>query len=54
MLFFFPRDVLNEILNVIESVSKIFLPTLAISVCPHVLFYLSCNSDSYVSKIMHI
>ena len=28
MLSFFPRDVLNEILNLIESVSEGFLPTL--------------------------
>ena len=27
MLSFFPRDVLDEILNVIESVSEGFLPT---------------------------
>ena len=28
MLSFFPRDVLDEILNLIESVSEVFLPTL--------------------------
>ena len=27
MLSFFPRDVLNEVLNLIESVSEGFLPT---------------------------
>ena len=31
VLSFFPRGVLNEILNSIESVSKGFLPTFAIS-----------------------
>ena len=29
MLSFFPRGVLDEILNLIESVSEAFLPTLA-------------------------
>ena len=29
MLSFFPRDVLDEILNLIESVSEVFLPTLS-------------------------
>ena len=33
-----PRDVLDEILSLIESVSEVFLPTLAISVSPHVCF----------------
>ena len=33
MLFFFPRGVLDEILNLIESVSEGFLPTFAISSC---------------------
>ena len=28
VLFFFPRDVLDEILDLIESVSEGFLPTL--------------------------
>ena len=28
MLSFFPRDVLDEILNLIQSVSDVFLPTL--------------------------
>ena len=28
MLSFFPRDVLDEIFNLIESVSEVFLPTL--------------------------
>ena len=28
MLSFFPRGVLDEILNLIESVSEVFLPTL--------------------------
>ena len=27
MLFFFPQGVLDEILNLIESVSEVFLPT---------------------------
>ena len=29
MLSFFPRGVLDEILNLIESVSEVFLPTLS-------------------------
>ena len=29
MLSFFPRDVLDEMLNLIESVSEGFLPTLS-------------------------
>ena len=37
---FFRRGVLDEILNLIESVSEGFLPTLAISVSPHVCFIL--------------
>ena len=47
MLSFFPRGVLDEILNLIESVSAGFLPILllqnfsvAISVSPHVCFIL--------------
>ena len=32
MLSFFPRGVLDEILNLIESVSEGFLPTLSICV----------------------
>ena len=48
VLSFFPRDVLDEILNLIESVSEDFLTTLvllrnfsvAISVSPHVCFIL--------------
>ena len=31
MLSFFPRDVLDEILNLIESVSEGFLPTLILN-----------------------
>ena len=32
MLSFFPRDVLDEIWNLIESVSEVFLPTLIESI----------------------
>ena len=42
VLSFFPRDVLDEILNLIESVSEDF-PSYS---------YLSFNSDFLVSKIM--
>ena len=31
MLSYFPRGVLDEILNLIESVSEVFLPTLVVS-----------------------
>ena len=47
VLSFFPRGVLDEILNLIESVSEgfpsysFFLHTLAISVGPHVCFILA-------------
>ena len=62
MLSFFPRGVLDEILNLIESVSEefpsysSFAPEfqcyyLCESSCS---FYLSLNSDFYVSKIMHL
>ena len=84
VLSFFPRDVLDEILNLIESVSEDFpsyfwrrnrvsnhfLHEYAswfnwwISFAPEFqcdyfcesscLFYLSFNSDFYVSKIMHL
>ena len=30
-VFFFPRDVLDEILDLIESVSGIFLPTFSLN-----------------------
>ena len=62
VLSFFQRDVLDEILNLIESVSEGF-PTYSSfapdfqccyfceSLC---LFYLRCNFDFYVSKIMHL
>ena len=33
VLSFFPRDVLDEILNLIESVSEDFLTTLTLTVC---------------------
>ena len=33
MLFFFPRGVLDEILNLIESVSEGFLPTFSLVCC---------------------
>ena len=61
VLSFFPRDVLDEILNLIESVSEDF-PSYSFapefqccyfceSSC---LFYLSFNFDFYVSTIMHL
>ena len=40
MLSFFPRDVLDKILNLVESVSEGFLPTLAcltVKACLHFL-----------------
>ena len=62
MLSFFPRGVLDEILNLIESVSEDF-PSYS-SFAPEFqccyfcessyLFYLTFNSDFYVSKIMHL
>ena len=49
MLSFFPLDVLDENWDVIESVSEGFL-----TYSSSCLFYLSFNSDFYVSKIMHL
>ena len=40
MLSFFPRDVLDQILNFIESVSEVFLPTLVTNDFPDSMFYL--------------
>ena len=49
VLSFFPRDVLDEILNLIESVSEDF-PSYSYYICESsCLFYLSLNS-----KIMHL
>ena len=61
MLSFFPRGVLDEILNLIESVSEEF-PSYSFAPefqCCYFcessfLFYLSFNFDFYVSKIMHL
>ena len=54
VLSFFPRDVLDEILKLIESVSEDF-PSYSCYFCePSCLFYLSSNFDFYVSKIMHL
>ena len=54
MLSFCPRGVLDEILNLIESVSEGF-PSYSCYFCESsCLFYLSFNSDFYVSKIMHL
>ena len=50
MLSFFPRDVLDEILNLIESVSEDFLTTLAVkSATKHCIFKVrkERNSDKY-------
>ena len=38
MLSFFPRDVLDEILNLIESVSGVFLPILSIAGAGYTIF----------------
>ena len=54
VLSFFPLDVLDEIRDLTESVSEGFL-TYSYFVCESsCLFYLSFNSDFYVSKIMHL
>ena len=51
---FFARGVFDEILNLIESVSEGF-PSYSCCFCESsCLFYLSFNSDFYVSKIMHL
>ena len=41
VLSFFPRDVLDEILNLIESVSEDFLTTLSVVLCHNMFFFLS-------------
>ena len=61
MLSFFPRGVLDEILNLIESVSEDF-PSYSFApdfqcwcFCESPgLFYLRLIFDFYVSKIMHL
>ena len=60
MLSSFPRVVLDEILNLIESVSEGF-PSYSLAqdfqscyFCPHVCFILLLIFDFYVPKIMRL
>ena len=54
VLSFFPLDVLDEIWDLIESVSEGFLTYSCYFCVPSCLLYLSFNFDFYVSKIMHL
>ena len=49
VLSFFPRDVLDEILNLIESVSEDFLTTLPIYSYVFVFFFFLSFSETGVS-----
>ena len=51
VLSFFPRDVLDEILNLIESVSEDFLTTLTLEPCVKVGYSKLVGTTSLASKI---
>ena len=53
VLSFFPLDVLDEIWDLIESVSGGFLTNSCYFCESSCLFYLIFNFDFYVSRIMH-
>ena len=54
VLSFFPLDVLDEIWDLIESVSEGFFTYSCYFCESSCLFYLSFHFDFYVSKIMHL
>ena len=51
MLSFFPRGVLDEILNLIESVSGIFLPTLGREIIMDIYNYISEHGKHEVEEV---